>query len=768
MKVVKNFKLEKNDLKEVDRNIETSINNFFEKIRKSKIISDLSIEPLPLEQFTTNTLSILIKRTLQSESLYENYSIAQHVFEFNKNNFDISELVIYFPIYLRSMVEVGAYKDCLIFTNSILKSSLWKDIKNKNNGIEILRYRAKAFRNLGKFSNAEKTYRYALKLSEKLDNPIQVATTLILIGKLYGNYLGQQSLFVAFIEEAKSILELFLKEKFNNKSDHFLCMRQLAICYDSIGQAYRFIEPKVAIRNFNYAIHLNRKNGNIVGLSRNLCHLNYFLFFKNKGKGNPYKIKFLNRFQDGLIMVINNAKEKRGLGIRYIQYAEMLSGIGSEIKAKECFSEGKRIAASFSDFKTLTRASIVGAELFFIHDRLNSIKYLEDGQKLAKKYKLLLQESQINRKLAELFDSGYQSKKEPHQLFDRNRAIFLNLIKEVKANLGFISQQKGLKSESEIILINTQKNVREKLLLDYENIVNQLVLNITASSSALKINERRRQELLVLDICNSISRELLHELKLSIPTDQKISPLKLISENLRKEIIRLKSINNSILDHQSVVAHIDDIYLNIDELATRIESISDEMQKLKLLLTNRLKRPRKLSDTVSLAWACKKAVNELSQQIIYLEEIINFEFICDIELTCDKELIVTVIQNLIRNAVQNSNNLLKQKIILSIKSLNIGDLTTCNPSKSAIFSIMQKAESKKQAIIELNNLSKFFKEHVLNKQYSSGVGLDLAQTVFSDLLRADIRPSRQNDFIGLEIVFPIGSGHSKIVSKRIR
>jgi len=104
--------------------------------------------------------------------------------------------------------------------------------------MQVNPFEAKALRNLGRLTEALDAYRRALRLAQTSRREVDLCRILVLIGKVYGKYLGQKGLFLAFVEEAQSRLTHSLSFT-SEEIDRRRVLRALAICEDSLGQAYR-------------------------------------------------------------------------------------------------------------------------------------------------------------------------------------------------------------------------------------------------------------------------------------------------------------------------------------------------------------------------------------------------------------------------------------------------------------------------------------------------------------------------------------------------
>jgi tetratricopeptide (TPR) repeat protein len=684
------------------------------------------------------------------------FSIAKHGFAICRAAEDYRSLVDFFPKWLYICLSVGAYEECLAFVRSLMDSPHWQFLDRTQRGVAVLRSYAKALRNLGQFEQALDNYRASIERASALGLVVEKGITLLLIGKLYGNYLGQQSLFSAFVEEARLILQRSLLSA--PEAEHPRIARHLAICHDALGQVYRESDAHLAIHHFARALHINRRIGRSAGTSRAICHLNYFRFM-----AEPSNPKYLGWFQFGIRLLKSDPLEERGLGVRWIQYASMLNELADRGGAEECLAEGKRIAFRYSDYKSIVRGCLVEAGICDREDPRRALSVLTAGREVARKCHLLLYESSINRALARLPARALTEGLEPAQLFERNREIHLRHLEEVKANLERLGSSAENSQEFRLLSQRTRVNFRQHLLLDFERIVRELDLNIRALTGALRRSEDLRQELLILGVVNSVARELVHEVKLGIPVGSQNSSV----ENIALELDRVATDLGGLSDiPPGQGATVREIQSRVAIQAIRVRDLERKMVKLKTYLSNQLRRPRVLAETVSLEWACRRALEELEEEQLSDVGLVNLSISWNIEITSSNDLVVRVVKNLIRNAIEDRYHKEKAEgvIVLALNLVNADDLALGNPARPFALSVISTFDSEDRASCVAKRLNRGLLGEPSGKEFGAGVGLDLARTVFGDLMGAVLEGVADGRQAGIRIEFPPGTGRVRRAS----
>jgi len=665
--------------------------------------------------------------------------------------------------WLFACVEAGAYEDCIHFSELCGKST-WLAKSRINDRFSMLRSRAKSLRNLGRLQEAQESYREILYLANPVRDNSTISLALLLIGKLYGNYWGQLTLFSSFVEEAKARLERELRTSALSTVQIARLKRSLAICHDALGQAYRDSEPAKVENHFLEAIRLNEELGRPSGISRSLCHLNSLKFKHSPPADQPV---YLQRFYDAMRMLLAENADERGLGIRYVQYASMLLETGSTQLAEKYLKSGKYFSQRYSEYKTLTRAALVEASLYTSSEPARAIGALQDGLVIAKKYGLEIQESEINLQLAKLAnhevpDRFAISEIQVSDLLKRNREIYIGLINEAKGSLTKLNSANDLPQEFQLLSSITRNTFRERLLLDFDRAVSQLELNLSALVTTLSLNERKRRELVVLEVVNSVARLLLHEYKTVILGDSALTPI----QDIAIELTKLGEQLNNIKTNDEADDQLEEIRSSLKNKAADLSLLGIELAKLKSLLTERLRRPQHLEDRISLKSVIQKAIAELKQQNPATKNLISFDPTCDILLLFSQDLMITVIQNLIRNAVEALGNNIKPEnhIIVSLGWDFDGDPTYGNPSVAASLSIITLLQSDQDSAAIARAIKAGLETSVSSKPFGTGVGMDITKLTFRDLMRATIYVLEKDQSAGIKIVFKTDQTNAELVA----
>jgi signal transduction histidine kinase len=669
------------------------------------------------------------------------------------------------PQWLFACVEAGAYEDCIRFSDGCLESNVIGE-DSIDDRFSVLRSRAKSLRNLGRLQDAQNCYREILSLAHEVRDNSVISVGLLLIGKLYGNYWGQLTLFSSFVEEAKARLEEELDAASLLPDQTAQVKRRLAICHDALGQAYRDSEPAKVEKHFLEAVRLNQELGRSSGVSRSLCHLNYLKF---KHSAPEEQTTYLQGFNDGIKMLLGENADERGLGIRYTQYASMLLKTGAPQLAERYLKSGKYYAQRYSEYKTLTRAALVEASLFRTSQPERAILALEEGLSIARKFGLQIQESEINLQLAELANCEVPtrlgaSEIQVTELLKRNREIYVGLINEAKGSLTKLNSANELPWEFALLSSPTRTTFRERLLLDFDRAVNQLDLNLEALVTTLSLNERKRRELVVLEVVNSVARLLLHEYKTVILANKALTPIQQIAAELNRLAQEVDNIK-VIAEPSQANEKLEEMRTSLKKRAERLKSLGGELGRMKILLTERLRRPQHLEDRISLQNVISKAILELQQQNPATKTLITFNHPCDIRLFFSQDLMITVIQNLIRNAIEALGDEVgpENKIVVSLGWDSDGDSKYGNPSVAANLSIVTLLRPDQSSSAIAKAIQVGLESSASSKAFGSGVGMDITKLIFRDLMGAVIHVLEGDHNAGIRIVFKTDPMNAELV-----
>jgi tetratricopeptide (TPR) repeat protein len=698
------------------------------------------------QPLTAELVAILQRETLEGENPFDIFAVARFGFLIYRSAAELPP-----PKLLRHWTKiayiVGAYQECLDMTAYGLDPELPRSTgrQREQEWVVLLRTRAKALRNLGRFEDALDAYRGSLELAYSLKLGTEVAVGLLQIGKLYGSYLDQQSLYTAFVEEARARLEKELRALSFAASAR--CLYFLAICHDALGQANRARDRQRALEHFFKAIRLNRRIRRHNGIARAICHASYCLFTAGEDT-----MRQLRHFEFGIELVSRNPMEERGLGVRWVQYAEMLHHLGRP-EAQECLREGKRIAHAYSDFRTVAKACLTEARILYTRDPQRAAQVLQQGRAIAHTHGLLLAESQLNRQLAGLDDPVTPDRPPtPADLFARNQKIHADLLQQVKRNLASLSRRRRAKAEFRWLSPRTRDTFRQGVLLDYERLVQELDHNLGTMIDHLRRSAERQQALLLLAVMNSLARELVHELKLSIPVDSDSDLFGEVASSIDSAVLELRKLSESPRMRELIK-----VCARLELQAELVRQQGRRMERLKSLLAAQLRRPRVLDQEVSLRDACEQAISELSGLGFHIRPA----FDCDILVTSSEDLMVNLVRNLIRNSAEDlsSRSPTSQRcVVVSLRAERIGDWQVGNPAQAAVLMILAQLESEEDAAASAAAIARGLEDGTSDKPYGSGVGLELARTVLGDLMRATLTAHHEGAWAGLRVQFPLGVG----------
>ncbi len=689
----------------------------------------------------------------QSDDPFEDYAIVRCALELLKRIQNDSTRYIP-PLWIRICVKIGAFQDAIQIADSCI--GILENSRNQGDLLEALRCKAKAERNLGNFVGAEHTYRRSVRIASLIQNAVDLSIGLLLIGKLNGNYRGQHSLFAAFVQEACSRLQVECR-KVTGK-DRARIIYYLSVCYDSLGQAFRTNNPARASREFSHAIRLSTLLDNkVVGL-RSRCHLirEKFLAATNASS----RIRFLHQFEYEIKNMQSLPDEEPGLAVRWLQYATMLHQVGIPERAREYIIEAQHLAQRYNAYKIYARAALAEYDLFASQDFNGAISSLVKARNVAVRHCLALQEIEINLRLANLRKTVPLDCPHPLELMERNRQLDTELIEYARQGLTNIEKPGDDHPEFGLLSPKTRDLFRENLLIDYQQAVTRFSENLEGMKSLLLKTERRRQEAVALGISNSLARALLHQVKLNLDEKTGRSPVFNTASDLRKtvELLARSNIDGNITD----INRISDRLL---EYAHRLEYFDDKLSGLKELLIGRLRRIRSLDERVSVRLAAITAINELKTHRAELTFLETVNCKSDIEVMFERELMTTVIGTLLDNAIQayDRHNLNHARIELRLfarvhEKPDVG-LRIASPVMQIVTSNLTAVQSDDVYY----EIAAGLKGEAVSSPSSTGFGLELADTVFVQLMAGTLAPFKLETEAGLEVVFNTNDRRAKIV-----
>jgi tetratricopeptide (TPR) repeat protein len=456
--------------------LQMAVEAYSAQLHRGTKASDDEVNLEGLSRLSAVEVSNLIRQTPDVErDIFGHFSFAKHALELCIRNKIVKDFNDCVARWLHACVEAGAFRECIRYASAIVDSDVWGMGLLSSQRLQILFYVAKSFRNIGRYEEAKRYYRMILEMAESSGETVEISIGLLLIGKLYGNYLGQRSLFSCFIEEAKRRLENELKHNRSADLDQVRVKRGIAICHDALGQAYRDSGDSASkVQNhFIKAININREIKRRNGVSRASCHINLFGF--TRASSLQEKRKYLGGFKEGMDLLLLIPQDEKGIGVRFLQYSMMLAEIGEGEKAREHHAYGKLLVEKYSEYKMQAYAAIVEYDLYKDLDMERAVNSLKRGSKVAQQYNLIIQENEINRRLAE---TSYQFMAVPSadipELIESNRLNLGKLLTEVKGSFSHLNSGGDLQPEFKHLSEEAKRGVPEKLLLDYDHTVKQL------------------------------------------------------------------------------------------------------------------------------------------------------------------------------------------------------------------------------------------------------------------------------------------------------
>jgi signal transduction histidine kinase len=260
---------------------------------------------------------------------------------------------------------------------------------------------------------------------------------------------------------------------------------------------------------------------------------------------------------------------------------------------------------------------------------------------------------------------------------------------------------------------------------------------------------------------NHMARELVHEIKLSLAGSDDDSPLGRVAKSLAEagseidEIVRERSATD--LATKSFLS----IAKRLRENSFHVKDTALKLSKLKAFLAKNLRRPRNLDDWASIRVCSETAVAELKDQYPDSSRFISLAFGVEVEIRSSAELTTMVIRNLLRNALQARKYDVPAAISLSTDlrqdpNLELG-------LREANLRIVTKYGDSMTAERACNQIQSGLLGVPSSSEMGSGVGLDVARTVFVDLMGFSLSAVHEGCSAGLEITFRAAAGRVRVV-----
>lgn len=658
------------------------------------------------------------------------FAAARHALEWSLKIGAQDSVVHSLHHWLGSCVEVGAYSECVRYADAFLAlpphvGHGWR--------ADVIRRKAKALRNMGKFDEALGGYRAALAGLDPNQDHAAIGRDLLLIGKVYGNYLGQRSMFMAILQEVTDRLRR-AERMDGGAEDHGLLQYCWTVCLDALGQAHAATDPTRAHAYFTEALARNEAIGRPNGVSRNLCHLARLHFADSD---HAERCEQLDMFRRGLELLEQDDAEERGLAIRRLELAEMLSSLGDTTGAQASFDSAWHLARKYSDARTLARVALLSSRIMPSgRDAGEEEMFLEEAATVAAEHRLLLLEVQLNQRRALLRLAG-KAAGSPLDLFSRNRAIFLELIGGIRTVRDALENEASRLPEFLLLSPPSQRTLSHTLSLDTERVVEAMDSSMYAAIEAVSINESRRQETLLVGVANAVAAGLVHDIK-GVIYGGAADRLAAAAASLKETA---SSLPVAIDGHPNVIA-------NLEHVADEVSKIGRELTRLGEKLVGLLRRPQQLKDTVKLSRACFRAIDGVKGKLPHVGRVLCHNFSCDIEVISNEDLVVLVIENLLLNAVQDmeQSELTDGAVQISISSI---PPDPANRRGRARLTVGGRYGTHARCKDAAERLSGRLLKGGTGKRSGTGVGLDLARLLLIDLLEGEIavRPTKDKEVL---------------------
>ncbi len=233
----------------------------------------------------------------------------------------------------------------------------------------ILLVKARAFRGLGEYNRAIEVYGNLL-LKQSNNEELEKAYLLLYMGKTAHNHLWRAGFYKYLTQFATKRLELLKISESDPTSN--LQKKYLAICLDSqamIGYEVASYSPKSQY-GVEFLREINQKWSKaielmiFVGGDNSVLRIRMRQAFANfQYVGADDRKLHLATFRCALDELELDVNEKRGLAVRYGQYAEMLAKIGDFEAAKDYLRRSILLSEKYSDWRTLANNQLRYARL---------------------------------------------------------------------------------------------------------------------------------------------------------------------------------------------------------------------------------------------------------------------------------------------------------------------------------------------------------------------------------------------------------------------
>lgn len=697
------------------------------------------------------TLRVL---SADADGPFELFAAAKHGLEYVCSTGKLAAGLDLIPAWIGACVAVGAFEDAVRFSEEVLKHPDAAATPPEFS-MHVYRAAAKAHRNLGQYDTALEAYRRAIEIAACVGDGVQIAVTLLLIGKLHGNYLGLNSVYACFVEEAMAHLRRISECDGVAEDDRNGATKYLGACHDCLGQLHRPLDPERALREFRSAAELAGRVGSSNGQSRALCHLGHLLLQTTGAAGRD---EAHGCFLRGYDAIRRNPWEHRGLGIRQLQYADFFEADGDERAVEQLLEGAVRVATIFSDYRTIARAKARQAGLRRV-DLGEALRVIGEGRQIAARYVLHMETLELNGLGAELLEqSGRVTGETSAALFLESIQISRKLARSARETLSRMGQDGVIDAELAVLSTETKSHFRENLVIDLTALVDRLHETIQASTGALRAREDAVREQMVIDTCTLVAAAIVHEAKDLLDAGNAAAAIRDVSRGIESLVEWL----DALPQDQERQAPPDEALAPLKKLGPMLEPIAARVQQVYEALSRLAGDDGAANARASLSEVCESAIARLSQQWGGCDQIVTPEFAVDAELVCNRQLVEMMVANLVDNSVRSLAESERRPGAVKVRTADVPAPATQprNPARDITLSVVAELASAQAADEAAQSIHDGLDRASSTRGAGWGFGLRYVQKV-AGLLRADlavVHVPRQRE-VGLMVTIPAGSAY---------
>jgi tetratricopeptide (TPR) repeat protein/signal transduction histidine kinase len=626
--------------------------------------------------------------------------------------------------------HIGEYEE--VITLSAEWQSLNAQITDREEAgqyCKVLGLVSKAHRNLGQFEEALRCYREILKICDRWDLSLEKAFHMLMIGKMYGNYAGQISLFKFFTERAMSYLE---SSRFNTKKDNSKALKYTAIAYDTLGQIHRRMKSSVdvVVGWHKRARELHQSLGNKNGMSRAICHECMARFYLER---QPSYDEIITLFKQGLDLVARDREHERGFGVRSLQFAELLVWKGNIGDAKQRIHKAKEISRRFRDYKTYVHACLLEAKIEKSNDLEKSYQLLLECQSISKKYSMLTSELETNQMMLE-HSARPVASEHSSQVLSRTRDIIQALA--VRASSVYNALQSGqfcaadataIYPEFENLDFQQQTTVMSGVIHDFQWLAEQANGHFHSLALTLERASKRMLDEAGMSLGSELAKIILHDVAHILPAPSGLNHWREVLSSIEASAA---TIRNNVISDEHIALHAEQILQDVANLS----GLSVRFAEIRQRIFSDLAAEKWSVRTVSFRAATKRALDGLIAEGVLSSKDIFLDLQIDITVNFSPVWIERVLENLLRNAMQHAlQTKTKEKVCLSITKIYVGDMSVGNAAvmlELCIANLSRKGEEKTlQRALETPGWT--------SRPDGRGLGVTLANIIFRTALKAE-------------------------------